>query len=355
MSRLELLIVLTLGWHVALVHPSPELRRTSQLPELSNLQVYNNTLYVGGLGRIYSFDEELNVLQSVDTCIRPCKSNFNKILLLNETSQELMTCGTGNGGICEKRLLTNLSSVVHSSSSGDNKDINTLVVSTDRNRPAVALMWDKQLFLMAVTYGETIPIDEVNSYANAYHVLTLRTTLFNINEYMNPFGYSELQLIIYKNVSSLNDDAVYYREAIQYQDYTYLLTNQRAYVGNDTFVTKIVRLCNFDPSLRSYVDMELACQVDKVKYNLVQGATVAKLNGNDYLIASFAKGSNPEDVFGEGIICRMSLVDLNSDLSQAQLQYINEYPYYASQRYFKTYPNINFVSKHVCAQLTFVL
>jgi len=75
MSRLKLLIVLTLGWDVTPVQPSPEVRRTFQLSELSNLQVYNNTLYVGGLDRLYSFDEDLNVLQSVDTWTGQCKYN----------------------------------------------------------------------------------------------------------------------------------------------------------------------------------------------------------------------------------------------------------------------------------------
>ena len=153
MSSLELLIVLALGWHATLVHSSPEVRRTSQLPELSNLQVYNNTLYVGGLNTLYSFDEDLNTIQSADTCTVQCTSNYNKVLLLYETGQELVTCGTGNGGICERRPLANLSSVLHTSLKFGRMDVNTLVVSTNRNRPAVSLMWDPQLILIAVTYG----------------------------------------------------------------------------------------------------------------------------------------------------------------------------------------------------------
>jgi len=119
-------------------------------------KVYNNTLYVGGLNRLYSFDEDLKTIQSADTCTGQCKSNYNKVLLLNETGQELVTCGTGNGGICERRQLANLSSVLHTSLHLGRMDVNTLVVSTNRNRPAVSLMWDPHLFLVAVTYGATV-------------------------------------------------------------------------------------------------------------------------------------------------------------------------------------------------------
>ena len=328
--------MVTLGWHV--VHPSHD---------LSNLQVYNNTLYVGGRSRLFSLEMDSNVLeirQSVNTCPPSttfCTTNYNKVMLLDESSLTLITCGTGNGGFCERRLLSNLSSVVNSSSSGVNKDINTLAVSTDRNRPAVALMWDTQLFLMAVTYGQNVPVADINN-KTVYNALALRDPLFHTNE------HSVLPLQLSTNEPSLNDYVVYYKDAFQYQNYTFLLTNQKTYVGNDTFVSKIVRLCNFDPSLRSYVDMELACQVDGVKYNLVQDATVAKLNGTDHLVASFAKSNGPEDVVGAGIICTKSFVDLNSDLSQAQLQYINEYPYNQKQRYFETYPDYNFVSIQAC-------
>jgi len=182
MSSLKLLIVVTLGWHAILVHQSPEVRRTSQLPELSNLQVYNNTLYVGGLDKLYSFDENLNVLQSVDTCSGLCEYNYNKVLLLNETGQELIICGTDNRGICERRLLANLSSVVHSSSYRDMPwyeemaDMDALVVGSDRNRPAIALMWDKRLILFAVTYGENIPFSCYSNDYDCYNAMTLRTT-----------------------------------------------------------------------------------------------------------------------------------------------------------------------------------
>ena len=327
MPRLELLIVVTLGWHV--VHPSHD---------LSKLQFYNNTLYVGGRNRLLSFDDDPNTLstkQDVNTCppLTFYITNYNKVLLLDESGQTLITCGTGNGGFCERRLLSNLSSVVHSSSSGENKDINTLVVSTDRNRPAVALMWDTQLFLMAVTYGENIPIADVNSSAFAYNALTLQETLFNSNEYIFPLGNSEVQLIINNNVSSLNDYVVYYKDAFQYQNYTYLLTNQKTHVGNDTFVSKVARLCNFDPSLKSYVDMELACQVDGVKYNLVQDATVAKLNGTDYLIASFAKSNDPEDVVGAGVVCAIAMLNINLNLTKAYLEFLNGYLFNRVERY----------------------
>jgi len=344
MSSLELLIVLALGWHATFVHPSPEVRRTSQLPELFNLHVYNNTLYVGGLDRLYSFDEDLNVLQSADTCTGPCKSNYNKVLLLNETGQTLMTCGTGNGGICERRLLSNLSSVVHSSSYGDNTYIDTLVVSTERNRPAVALMWGTHLFLMVVSYGANVPVVEVQRYDidYAYTALALRTDQFSINEGIS--FRSNMRFQIYRNMLNY---IVYYKGAFKYETYTFLLTNQKTNVGNDTFVSKIARLCNFDLAFTTYVDMELSCESDGAKYNLAQDAKVVKLNGTDYLIASFAKNNNPERVAGAGIICTKSFSDLNADLTRAEVQYVNEYPFKQEERYFETRPSGGFVSRQL--------
>jgi len=352
MSRLKLFIVVTLGWHATLVVPSPEVRRTSQLSELSNLQVYNNTLYVGGLDRLYSFDEDLNVLQSADTCTGPCKSNYNKVLLLNETGQTLMTCGTGNGGICERRLLANLSYVAHSSSSGDNTNVDTLAVSTDRNRLAVALMWNMHLFFIAVTYGENVRNVSIrygiweNIFSHAYNALTLRRTLFDINEVGNYEGNSKLRLQTSPgSLSSLNDFVVYYKYAFQYQLYTFLLTNQKTYVGDDTFVSKVARLCNYDPTFKTYVDMELGCEADGIKYNLVQDATVAQFNGTDYLIASFGKSSDPEVVIGAGVLCAISMTNLNSDLSQAKLEFVNGYPFNLLKRYLEINIYSNFVRK----------
>ena len=206
--------MVTLRWHV--VHPSHD---------LSNLQVYNNTLYVGGRSRLFSLEMDSNILdirQTVNTCppLTFCITNYNKVMLLDESSLTLITCGTGNGGFCERRLLSNLSSVVNSSSSGVNKDINTLAVSTDRNRPAVALMWDTQLFLMAVTYGQNVPVTDVNN-KTVYNALTLRDPLFHTNE------HSVLPLQLSTNEPSLNDYVVYYKDAFQYQNYTFLLTNQK--------------------------------------------------------------------------------------------------------------------------------
>jgi len=333
MSCLELVIVLTLGWHVALVHPSPEVRRTSQLPKLSNLQVYNNTLYVGGLNRLYSFDEDLNTLQSVDTCTGQCSSNYNKVMLLNETGKELMVCGTGNGGICERRHLSDLSSIIFASDRSDSTDdVDKLCVGTDRNRPAVAMMWDKELFLMAVSYGENVSLMRTSTH-HSYYALTLRQVRFEVLHIGNWFPSRVMFELIYTRGSSLNDYVVYYKGAIQHQTYTYLLTNQKAYVGSDTFVSKVVRLCNFDPSLTSYVDMELACHVDGVKYNLIQGSTITNLHDTDYLIASFAKSSNPEDVAGTGVLCAIPMAVINSNLTQAKEEFVNGYSFKLSERY----------------------
>jgi len=179
-------------------------------------------------------------------------------------------------------------------------------------------------------------------YDTEYNAMTLRKSTFYINENYQ-YEFSRMRSQILKNVSSLNDYVIYYKDAFKYQMYTFLLTNQKTFVGNDLFVSKIVRLCKFDSSFKTYVDMELSCQLDGVKYNLLQESLVAKLNGTDYLIASFAKGHNPENVGSESILCRMSLENLNSDLTQAQMQFINGNQFNVEERYFP----INLVSKMV--------
>jgi len=325
MAAVWQLVVLAVVWCVGLVLSSKdtatELKRFTpkENTELSNLVYYNGILYVGGRDFLYSFDEELKKKQTVDTCTKSCKSNYNQVLLLNKTTQEMIVCGTGNDGFCDRRSLMDLSNVTYTPSK-ENRDWNTMVVSTDVERPALAMMWDDNLFLMAVTYGANI-LHNINTDKHEYNALTLRHNSFVFNDVGNTGG-SKLLIKIKTTVSSLSNYVVYYKDVFRDDIYTYLLTNQKKYVGNDTYVSKIVQLCNYDPTFKTYVDMELTCVKDGVTYNLVQDSTVGKINGEDHLIASFAKGNEPENVNGGGVVCSEKISELNRQLTNEAFKFL---------------------------------
>jgi len=247
-------------------------------------------------------------------------------------------CGTS--GECERRSLTDLTKVVHSTAGGQS-DSDSLNVSTNYRRPAVALMWDNKLFLIAVTYGENVHSTTIHGRPNTYkyNAITLREASFGF-DFSSEFR--KIQMNIKKG--NLNDYVIYYQDVFQYDPFAYLLTNQKKYVGNDTYVSKIVQLCNYDPTLRTYVDMELTCEKDGVTYNLVQTSTVGKINGADHLMASFTRGSDPEKVMGESVICKISLDSLNAQLTDTAIQYINTYPFNQTDRYLETIPDSIFGS-----------
>jgi hypothetical protein len=321
---------------------------------LTSFLLYEENFYVGGVNRIYVLDKDLKQIQIANTCASPfsvCSRNVNKILLVQQSERfhVLVSCGTGNSGVCEARNLSNIESVLWSSSAS-HADSNYLTVSTNVNRPAVGFITKNGVFFVAVTFGDGVHFFEKTlldgSTASIYNFAISARKLY----YFKPirYGFKEKLLRIQIPSTPVEEFLIYYKACFQYNGMSYFVTNQKNVVGSSTYVTKLVRICQKDKYFNTYTDIVLNCNHFDVTYNLIQDAILVdseKIQGNSagvLFIAVFTRGNNPEEQSGESVMCISKITDIDDALDAAQLLYSTSCtgPGNVSTRYLQSYKKV---------------
>ena len=141
----------------------------------TNMEVYDGKIYIGAVNNILVLNAtDLKTVKSVSTCTKECY-NINKVLLINEKLEQLITCGTEHGGICEIRNLSSIDNILSQSTYSTDYLANHLVVSTDEKRPACfVLSADSNVLFTGVTYGSGIIRMTSGSYG--YYLAKFRLT-----------------------------------------------------------------------------------------------------------------------------------------------------------------------------------
>ncbi|XP_060592210.1 plexin-A4-like [Ruditapes philippinarum] len=337
------------------------IQQTEQLSApLTSFWLYEENFYVGGVNRIYALDKDLKQIQIANTCestFGVCSRNVNKILLVHQSEQfhVLVSCGTGNSGVCEARNLSNIESVLWSSSA-NYKAYDHLTVSTNENRPAVGLITSNGTFFVAVTFGDGIHFFEKTLLdgrkASTYSFAISARKLYHFKPIRHGFKEKLLRIQI---PSTPNEDfLIYYKACFQYNGMSYFVTNQKNEVGSSAYVTKLVRICQNDTHFNTYTDIVLNCNHFDVTYNLIQDAILVDSemfqdnSAGVLFIAVFTRGNNPEKPSGDSVGCISKITDIDDALDTAQLLYSTSCtgPGNVSTRYLPSYKKVGECQKN---------
>ncbi|XP_045079683.1 plexin-B1 isoform X1 [Coregonus clupeaformis] len=246
----------TLFEHMAL-HPDPTVGR----------------VYVGAQDRLFQLDRHLTAELQDDTgpvtdsreCLPPVTegncpqarptSNHNKLLLVDPYSMELITCGSVNQGICQKRSLDSVGTVLFSAE----RPVDTQYVAA--NHPNVSTVG-----LVVRSRPDRQPVLFVGrGYTSSHPPISTR------NLAQEPvFSYEETAKLAVAGRLSEYDH--HFSASFAHRQHVYFLFYRRDLKSQSReYRTYMSRVCLDDQAYYSYVEVPLACRSAAGKsYNLLQ-------------------------------------------------------------------------------------
>ena len=287
----------------------------------SNMEINDGNIYIGAKDYIYVLHaSDLSSKETVNTCTGDCKSNINKVLLVNKGQGQLIACGTGTEWSCEIRNLSSIETLVsRSTDTGSDR-----LVSTDENRPATFVLAPNTGGLYAgVTFGPGIESISGIGALNTYNFYLANYTLLNDRfEIQNHIGVS---------LNKSEEYVIYFKGGFHRNKFVYFVTNQKLKVGNFSYTSKLIRLCQNDVNFQSYTDIILECKDGDNGYNLIQDISIFEpgdelrdnLTSNGIVLAAtFASGSDPEHPQQPSAVCLYKLEDIDRNVMVAKRKYI---------------------------------
>lgn len=294
--------------HLAL-HPDPEV----------------GTVYVGARNRLFQLDRDLREALEVLTgpvndskeCLPPITetncpqaritSNHNKLLLVDRYSQELISCGSVNQGICEKRNLADIQEVLFSAE----RPVDTQYVAA--NDPHISTVG------LVVRPRAKVPVLFVGrGYTSSHPPISTR------NLASEPlFSYEETAKLAVAGRLSEYDH--HFIAAFSRHSHVYFLFRRRDLKSpSREYKTYVSRICLDDTSYYSYVEVPLECHSAQrgVTYSLLQAAHLGQpreAEGREVLLGVFSirhssSGSSSED----SALCVYSLGDLDQQIDSTR-------------------------------------
>uniref|UniRef100_A0A8C7DW48 Plexin-B1 n=1 Tax=Oncorhynchus kisutch TaxID=8019 RepID=A0A8C7DW48_ONCKI len=290
-------------------------------------------LYVGAVNHLYHLSPDLQVLSSSQTgpkldspeCLPPivpkdCPSarvtpNTNKILLLEEgvdavgsevRARSLIVCGTLFQGICDKRSLGNVSEVLYQTSN----PVDTQYVAANDPRVSTVgvILNQKGVGLMLVGRGYT------SKGPSDIPPITTRRLSPSSSPSRQAFSQDEeLGKLVVGSYSEYNNNFI---SAFNHSDHVYFLFSRRDMWHKKEYRTYVSRLCAWDRSFYSYVEVPLECSGG---YNLAQGASPAEHQGRPALFVAMAAGqASTPTATGRSALCVYGMSELDASLQRAQ-------------------------------------
>ncbi|XP_041803784.1 plexin-B1 [Chelmon rostratus] len=301
----------TLFEHLAL-HPDPSVSR----------------VYVGARDHLFQLDRFLQPELQDDTgpvtdsreCLPPVTesncpqarvtSNHNKLLLVDPYSMELITCGSVNQGICQKRSLDSVDVVLFSTE----RPVDTQYVAA--NHPNVSTVG-----LVVRSHPDRQPVLFVGrGYTSSHPPISTR------NLAQEPvFSYEETaKLAVAGRLSEYDHHFV---ASFAHRQHVYFLFYRRDLKSQSReYRTYVSRVCLDDQAYYSYVEVPLTCQSRAGKtYNLLQAVQLG-LNkdgvvspASETLLGVFstrlASSTQPSE---DSALCMFSLEDVDRRINSTR-------------------------------------
>ncbi|XP_029989594.1 plexin-B1 isoform X2 [Sphaeramia orbicularis] len=290
----------TLFEHLAL-HPDPSVGR----------------VYVGARDHLFQLDKRLQPELQDDTgpvtdsrdCLPPvtlsncpqarATSNHNKLLLVNPYSMELITCGSVNQGICQKRSLDSVDQVLFST----DRPVDTQYVAA--NHPNVSTVG-----LVVRSHPDRQPVLFVGrGYTSSHPPISTRNLAQG-----SIFSYEETaKLAVAGRLSEYDHHFV---ASFAHRQHVYFLFYRRDLKSQSReYRTYVSRVCLDDQAYYSYVEVPLTCRSRAGKiYNLLQAVQLglSRDKGSDVLLGVFstrlASSTRPSE---DSALCMFNLDDVD--------------------------------------------
>uniref|UniRef100_A0A8C4IMS6 Plexin-B1 n=1 Tax=Dicentrarchus labrax TaxID=13489 RepID=A0A8C4IMS6_DICLA len=301
----------TLFEHLAL-HPDPSVSR----------------VYVGARDHLFQLDRFLQPELQDDTgpvtdsreCLPPvtesncpqakATSNHNKLLLVDPYSMELITCGSVNQGICQKRSLDSVNVVLFSTE----RPVDTQYVAA--NHPNVSTVG-----LVVRSHPDRQPVLFVGrGYTSSHPPISTR------NLAQDPvFSYEETaKLAVAGRLSEYDHHFV---ASFAHRQHVYFLFYRRDLKSQSReYRTYISRVCLDDQAYYSYVEVPLTCRSRAGKiYNLLQAVQLGLTKdgvvtqGSETLLGVFstrlASSTRPSE---DSALCMFNLEDVDRRINSTR-------------------------------------
>ncbi|XP_034537415.1 plexin-B1 [Notolabrus celidotus] len=264
--------------------PYPTFTRNDTLFEHLALHPTVSRVYVGARDHLFQLDRFLQPELQDDTgpvtdsreCLPPvtetncpqarATSNHNKLLLVDPYSMELITCGSVNQGICQKRSLDSVDVVLFSTE----RPVDTQYVAA--NHPNVSTVG-----LVVRSNPNKQPVLFVGrGYTSSHPPISTR----NLDQ--EPiFSYEETaKLAVAGRLSEYDHHFV---ASFAYRQHVYFLFYRRDLKSQSReYRTYVSRVCLEDQAYYSYVEVPLTCQSRAGKiYNLLQAVQLGLTKNGD--------------------------------------------------------------------------
>ncbi|XP_073324137.1 plexin-B1 [Pagrus major] len=301
----------TLFEHLAL-HPDPSVSR----------------VYVGARDHLFQLDRFLQPELQDDTgpvtdsreCLPPvtetncpqarATSNYNKLLLVDPYSMELITCGSVNQGICQKRSLDSVDVVLFSTE----RPVDTQYVAA--NHPNVSTVG-----LVVRSHPDRQPVLFVGrGYTSSHPPISTR------NLAQDPvFSYEETaKLAVAGRLSEYDHHFV---ASFAHRQHVYFLFYRRDLKSQSReYRTYVSRVCLDDQAYYSYVEVPLTCHSRAGKiYNLIQAVQLGiskdgvLSQGSETLLGVFstrsASSPRPSE---DSALCMFNLDDVDRRINSTR-------------------------------------
>ncbi|MEE6502440.1 hypothetical protein FKM82_004519 [Ascaphus truei] len=257
------------------------------------LDAHTGTLYLGARNFLYQLTEDLVLETTVQTgpvedskdCLPPVSRqdcpqalpthNHNKLLLVVPSQRQLIVCGSVHQGICEKRSLESVNTVLFR----PERPVDTqYVAANDPNVTTVGLVGLSKdgSPLLFVGRGYT------SKGAGGIPPITTRNLEVGDSKGVDShsvFSYEDTaKLAVVGRLSEYNH---HFLKAFTYQSSVYFLFYRRDLKSQSReYKTYISRICPDDSHYYSYVELPLSCRTKEKSYNLLEAAYVTQPGGN---------------------------------------------------------------------------
>ncbi|ESO84359.1 hypothetical protein LOTGIDRAFT_132441 [Lottia gigantea] len=304
-----------------------------------------NELYLAAVNHLYKLSPNLEVIQEVVTgphlddpsctsltnltcdpdlksCACKLRPYYTKALVVDYVNKKLITCSTLYHGHCDKLDLDNIT----------NKQMFPFMPMVANNATASTVMFiapgpavvkdepQRQVLYVAASYTRT----GLKAYREQVPAFCSRS-LEDFNLLLkNAFGSSSIE------IESQHRDTfpVRYIYGFGSDNFSYVLSIQKANVQTDRYVTKISRICQSDDDYYSYAEVGLSCTMQNTEFNLLQAAYVGKSGTKlarslgiptteDVLYTVFSIGdSNSANPSATSAMCVYSLRDIRKKFTE---------------------------------------
>ncbi|XP_065576884.1 plexin-A4-like isoform X2 [Artemia franciscana] len=287
----------------------------------------SGNIYIGGVNRLYQLNENLETTTKVvtgpkedspDCSSRECPQNvekrltdnYNKVLVIDENENRLITCGSLFQGICSIRNLRNISE--------EYAEVREAVVANNSTASTVAFIAPgpsaSNVLYVGVTYTG-------NSHYYRSEVPAVSSRSLNRNEL---FQIAKTEVTtgtrIFVNSLSREIYPINYIFGFSSGGFSYFLTTQKKSTHNNMWISKLVRICHEDREYYSYTEIPIECNENGQRFELIQAASIAKpspdlaadldvMLNEDILYAVFSEssGHDPSQPSENSALCVYSL------------------------------------------------